>query len=145
MIELEEKLIKLIESLECEFYDMSFLKENDSDILRVSIKSKDGNTTLDKCQAVSELISPLLDIYEPCGHKYILEVSSPGIERILKTPRHFKLSIGEEILIKTFSKDEIEAIILRADDTTLTYKSEEKEYTIPYEEIKKAKTIFRWE
>lgn len=170
--EIEEKLEKSIQSLGCELYDISFLKEDNIDILRVSIMAKDSKTTLDKCQEVSEMISPLLDVYEPMSGKYTLEVSSPGIERILKTPRHFELSIGERVQVKinmetkaseTQEKETFEAIIKSADskgvgfkiinsqdfacskntsEGNITDQVEEKFY--PYHLLKKVKTIFDW-
>ncbi|PAF49264.1 ribosome maturation factor [Helicobacter sp. 12S02232-10] len=142
--ELEDKLEQMIQTLGCELYDISFLKENNIDILRVSIMAKNGNTTLDVCQEVSELISPLLDVYDPISMKYTLEVSSPGVERLLKTTRHFRHSIGEEVFVKTMDKEEFEAILKSADDKGAVFETEAGEKFYPFEDLKKVKTIFRW-
>ena len=71
------------------------------DIFRVIVTSKDG-VNLDKCAEISRLISPILDIDEPMGGKYNLEVSSPGIERKFKKPEHFIASVGLKVLFDTF-------------------------------------------
>lgn len=142
--EIEDKIDKLMQSLQCDLYDIAFLKENDTDILRISILAKDGNTTLDKCQEASELLSPLLDVYDLIKDKYTLEVSSPGIERVLKDVRNFRLSIGEEVKVKTESKDEFRAIIKEANEEGVVFKTEEEERFYPYISLKKVKTIFDW-
>lgn len=142
--EIEDKIDKLMQSLQCDLYDITFLKENDTDILRISILAKDGNTTLDKCQEASELLSPLLDVYDLIKDKYTLEVSSPGIERVLKDVRNFRLSVGEEVKVKTESKDEFRAIIKEANEEGVVFKTEEEERFYPYTSLKKVKTIFDW-
>lgn len=142
--EIEDKIDKLMQSLQCDLYDIAFLKENDTDILRISILAKDGNTTLDKCQEASELLSPLLDVYDLIKDKYTLEVSSPGIERVLKDVRNFRLSVGEEVKVKTESKDEFRAIIKEANEEGVVFKTEEEERFYPYTSLKKVKTIFDW-
>ncbi|WP_095225542.1 ribosome maturation factor RimP [Helicobacter sp. 12S02634-8] len=142
--ELETKLEATIESLGYMLYDIAFLKENDTDILRVSICVKDGNITLDQCQEVSEMISPLLDVYDPFSSQYALEVSSPGIERLLKTPRHFKLSIGEGVSVKTDTKEEFEATIKEVNTQGVTFMLSDKEQFYPFESLKKVKTLFKW-
>ena len=70
------------------FYGTQTQKTGDNLIFRVFI-TKDGGVTLDDCVKVSELISPILDVNPPVSGKYYLEVSSPGLERILSDLRHF--------------------------------------------------------
>lgn len=172
--EIEEKLEKLIHSLGCKLYDISFFKENGVDILRVSIMAENSKTTLDICQKVSEMISPLLDVYEPISNNYTLEVSSPGIERVLKTPRHFRLSVGERVQVKVSVEIEgteeqenevFEAIIKSVDSEGVNFKiikdneltdlndffksniiknQDDQERFYPYSSLKKVKTIFKW-
>lgn len=142
--EVQDKIEKAIQSTQCNLYDIAFLKENDSDILRISILAKDGNTTLDKCQEVSELISPLLDVYDFMKDKYILEVSSPGIERVLKEPRNFIFSVGEEVQVKTESKEEFRAIIKEANQEGVVFQMDSEQKFYPYTSLKKVKTIFDW-
>lgn len=142
--EAQDKIEKVIQSTQCDLYDIAFLKENDTDILRISILAKDGNTTLDKCQEVSELLSPLLDVYDFMKDKYTLEVSSPGIERVLKDERNFRLSIGEEVQVKTETKDEFRAIIKEASEEGVVFEIGNEERFYPYASLKKVKTVFEW-
>ncbi len=158
--EIIAELESIIHSCGCELYDIARIKENENDILRISIIAKDGQTTLDKCQLVSENISPFLDVKDIALESYVLEVSSPGIERVLKTPRHFKLSIGEKVHVKLDDKSEFEAIIdsandkevgflLSDEDTKLTKDKKSipqniQKKSFAYSQLKKVKTIFDW-
>lgn len=140
---LEEKLEKYIQSCGCELYSIEMAREFGQEILRISLYSKEG-ISLDQCQKVSNLISPFLDVEDPIASKYVLEVSSPGVERILKEPRHFRLSIGEEIQVKMLDKTLIEGILKSSDQEGFIVENEQGEHLIPYAQTKKVKTIFRW-
>lgn len=78
----------------CYIYDVEFVKEGGLYFLRVYV-DKDGGISLDECEAISRRLSDELDKKDPIEQNYYLEVSSPGIERKLKTPEHFARYIGE--------------------------------------------------
>lgn len=111
MAELEE----IVESCGCTLYDVSVLRENEAQILRISV-IKDGGVSLDDCELVSQSISPFLDVKDVIKDAYTLEVSSPGIERVLKNPRHFMLSCGEMVQIRLLDKQEIVGVLVKADE-----------------------------
>lgn len=92
-------------------YDIELLKENDSTLLRISLFKK-GGVSLDDCESISMLIAPILDVELQELQNYHLEVSSPGIERTLKTSTHFLCSIGEKIEIRFHDKTTLKAILL---------------------------------
>ncbi|MEJ5167986.1 MAG: ribosome maturation factor RimP [Arcobacteraceae bacterium] len=142
--ELYNALETAIKGCGVEVYDIEKLRENENYILRVSITSPDG-VNLDKCAQVSNVISPILDIYEPMSSKYNLEVSSPGIERKLKNPRQFQASIGELVEIKDFEKNKVKGKLVSADDESITIELEDGESkSYNYSEISQAKTYFQW-
>jgi len=124
-------------------YDTELVKENDQDIFRIYITSKD-EITLDKCAEISRIISPIIDLDPPINGAYFLEVSSPGIERALKKPAHFINSIGEKIKIKTNNGKKIVATILDATDENVTIEYNGKKETLKFDEINRAKTYFEW-
>lgn len=101
---LEEQIKLIVENSGLKLYDIVTTKEHERNIFRVIVTSKDG-VNLDKCAEISRLISPILDIDEPMGGKYNLEVSSPGIERKLKKPEHFIASVGELVKVKNIETD----------------------------------------
>ncbi|MDY0320493.1 MAG: ribosome maturation factor RimP [Arcobacteraceae bacterium] len=142
--ELYNALETAIKGCGVEVYDIEKLRENENYILRVSITSPDG-VNLDKCAQVSNVISPILDIYEPMSGKYNLEVSSPGIERKLKNPRQFQASVGELVEIKDFEKNKVKGKLVSADDESITIELEDGESkSYNYSEISQAKTYFQW-
>ncbi|HAG11707.1 MAG TPA: ribosome maturation factor RimP [Desulfotomaculum sp.] len=88
-----------------ELVDVEYKKEGGSWYLRVFIDKK-GGVTLDDCQALSRELDSALDSRDPIQHTYILEVSSPGIERPLKTIEDFMRFRGSMVKIITFKSQE---------------------------------------
>ncbi|TLD83556.1 ribosome maturation factor RimP [Helicobacter sp. MIT 11-5569] len=149
---LEEKIKNLVESLGFELYDILSLKENENQILRVCI-TKQGNANLmdsqkvnlEDCQEVSLALSPLLDVEMPNFEKYFLEVSSPGVERVLKTSSHYQGAVNELVKIKTLQeidgKKEFKGKLVSVGEDMLILENGAK---IPFNVIKKAQTYFEW-
>lgn len=143
MNNLEESIEIAVQGCGAEVYDIVTTKENDNNIYRVYVTSKEG-ISLDKCAEISRMISPILDIEEPMSGNYNLEVSSPGIERKLKKPQHFKASIGEKIKLKDFEKNIIKGELIYANGEEIKIKTEHGEEIITYDEISSASTYFEW-
>ena len=117
-------------------------------VLRVFVDS-DGGVDLDTVADVSEELSRGLDLRDPIPGRYTLEVSTPGLERTLKSPEHFKLSAGREVVVKTTrplvgNSNRIEGVIDSAGDTGVVLKVGGDDVTVPYEAIKSARTVFEW-
>ncbi len=142
---IEERIEGVIGSLGYLLYDVSLVKENERNILRVSLKNPNGAVSLDNCQQVSEVISPLLDVCDFLKDAYILEVSSMGLERVLKTPKHFKLSLGEKVGVKLVNKESFQAILKDANDLSADFELEDHTIkSVEYKDLKKVKTLFEW-
>ena len=88
--------------LDYELVDVEYVKENGRYFLRVYIH-KDGGVNLDDCQNMSEAVSEKLDKDDPIRNTYYLEVSSPGLDRPLKTEKDLNRNMGKDIEIKLFS------------------------------------------
>ena len=144
-MELEEQIKIAVEGCDVLLYDIVKAKENNDNIFRVYISSKDG-INLDKCQEVSNMISPILDIHEPMRGKYRLEVSSPGIERKLTKKEHFLGSIGENIKGKEYSTETFKGKLLsfENDILTLQYEDSNETFDIKYDDILSASTYYNW-
>mgnify|MGYP000353508933 CR=1 FL=1 len=97
----EELTLPIVEKYSFELVDVEFVKEGRNWYLRVYI-DKPGGITIDDCQKVNEELGDELDRVDPIPHSYILEVSSPGIDRPLKKQRDFERAIGENIQVKLF-------------------------------------------
>jgi ribosome maturation factor RimP len=105
-----------------ELVEVEYKKEGGEWYLRIYIDKEDG-ITIDDCQLVSEEVSELLDQADPIDSAYIFEVSSPGIERPLKTERDYQKSIGKLVEAKFFApiegKKAIEGILTGYTDTSV--------------------------
>ena len=144
-MELEESIKIAVEGCSVDLYDIVRTKEHKTNILRVYISHKDG-INLDQCAQVSRMLSPLLDIQEPMHGKYNLEVSSPGIERKLKTLHHFKCSIESDVKIKEYSTEIFKGKLIEVlDDGTITIDDIDNGIvTTKFEDILSASTYFQW-
>ena len=101
-----EDLIKeKIEKLGYELYDVEYAKEAKNYFLRIYIESENG-ISLDDCEKVSNEIDEPLDKSNIIAEQYFLEVSSTGIEKVLRKDNHLEKNIGEEVEVKLFKKDD---------------------------------------
>ncbi|MCD4757028.1 MAG: ribosome maturation factor RimP [Arcobacteraceae bacterium] len=143
--ELEESIKLAVEGCGVDLYDIQIAKEHKLNILRVYITSKDG-VNLDQCAHASRMISPLLDIYEPMNGKYNLEVSSPGIERKLKTLYHFSCSIGSNVKIKEYSSKVTKGKLLEVSEDGLVVIEDldKNRVQIKFDDILSAATYYDW-
>ncbi len=145
IMSLEHDIKNMVESIGLTLYDTSIVNENDETIYRVNVMSKDG-VSMDMCVEATKLLSPLLDVTPPISGEYRLEVSSPGIERKLKTLSHFQHSIGEKVKITTLDKLKIRGEILSVEGDTITVDDTISllEVSIKFSEVSKATTFFEW-
>lgn len=89
----------MINSLNCELYHIEYVKEAGEYYLRIYI-DHEGGVTLDDCEKISRKVSDFLDEEDPIEEEYILEVSSPGIDRTLFTDKHLLKYKENNIKIK---------------------------------------------
>lgn len=92
----------IADSLNFELVDVEYVKEFGNYYLRVFI-DKEGGINLDDCQSMSEILSEQLDKKDPIGTAYFLEVSSPGLDRPLKTDKDLNRNIGKDIEVSLYS------------------------------------------
>ena len=101
----EKKVLAIVEPIlaekALELADLEFVKEGPNWYLRIYI-DKEGGVTIEDCESVSRILEKKLDEKDPIEQAYILEVSSPGIDRPLKKPEHFQKYMGEIIDIKLY-------------------------------------------
>lgn len=105
MASIEERVEKLVETqikeLGYELYDVQYAKEGKDYFLRIFIDKKEG-IDLNDCEKVSGRINSILDEADYIKEQYFLEVSSPGVERIIRKDKHLQQSLGKEIEVKLF-------------------------------------------
>ena len=161
MTKLEEKIENLlkdiIEDLDYELYDVEYVKEGKNYFLRIYIDKPEGIDIKD-CEKVNDAISDLLDEANYIKEPYFLEVSSPGVERVLRRDKHLEQNKGKEIEIKLFKKaqngeKEYQGILKNFDESKIILEQikQEKEgqeqvqnIEIERKDIAHIKTIYNW-
>ena len=100
---LREKLIALceplLEQLGYELVDLEFAPGRSHAVVRVFIDRPEG-VGIEDCERVSHELSALMDVEDPVPSAYTLEVSSPGLDRVLRTPAHFQRFAGERVWVE---------------------------------------------
>lgn len=97
-----ELILPVAEELGLLLWDVEYVKEGTKMILRVTIDKEDG-VGIEDCETMHRAIDPILDEADPIEGAYYLEVSSPGIERDLRTDEHIMMSLGERVEIRLYA------------------------------------------
>jgi len=138
-------LIPILEEGGFELIDIEFVREPIGWVLRIYADRETGGITINDCQWISERIGTVLDVEDIIHHPYNLEVSSPGLDRPLKTRRDFEKQIGNVAKIKTTepldNQRNFKGEIVTTTDKSVTIHdvSRNAEVEIPFKKIKTAK------
>ena len=97
-----ELVREAVEECGCMLWDVEFVKEGPDHNLIIYIDKPEG-ISLDDCEMVNDAVEPILDETDPIEGSYYLEVSSPGLERELKTADHINAFIGERVIVKLYA------------------------------------------
>ena len=150
MANIEEKIENLIckdiNNLGYELYDVEYVKEGKDYFLRIYIDSENG-IDLNDCEKVSNAINELIDNKDYIKEQYFLEVSSPGVERILKKDKHLKDNIGKEIQVKLFrslnDKKQYKGILKEFSENYINIVND-REIKIDRKNVSQIKTVYNW-
>ena len=151
MSNIEQKTELLVEEpirdLGYELYDVEYIKEGKDYFLRIYIDSENG-IDLDDCEKVSNVVTELLDKDDYIIEQYFLEISSPGIERILKKDKHLNDNIGANIQVKLFKplngQKQFIGTLDKFDENEITIGSNNTQLNIDRKNIAQIKTIYNW-
>lgn len=151
MAKIEEKVERLIEpkiqELGYNLYDVEYVKEGKDYYLRVYI-DKDTGISLEDCELVSNDINEILDQADYIKEQYFLEVSSTGVERVLKKDKHLQSNIGTKVQVKLFKpfngQKQYEGILRDYSETTIYLETEKGILEIERQNIGQIKTVFDW-
>ena len=143
----EKRLTPIINDLGYLVYDIEYVKEGKDYYLRIYIDKKDG-IDINDCEKVTNAINPILDQEDYIKDKYFLEVSSSGLERILRKPEHFKMFIDKEICIKLFKAingtKELTGILKEYNKDFLILEINNEKLKIDCQNIAAAKSVYNW-
>ena len=128
----------IVERNNCELYHLEYVKEGGENFLRIYIDSSNG-ISLENCEKVSRATSEILDVEDPITDSYYLEVSSPGIERILYDDIHLEKYLGQNVLVDLNSlyegKKKLEGNLLGFSDAQIEIQYDGNNIAIPREKI----------
>ncbi len=145
--EIKNKIIEIItpviNAIGIELYDVEFSKMKSKGLLRVFIEKQDGVTIAD-CERVSREIEAVLDVEDPIPFSYIIEVSSPGLDRPLKELNDFKRYSGKTVRVVTHEPIDKQTFfigkIMDVGDNEISFLlPKDKKVIIPYKNISKAR------
>lgn len=150
---LEHELERRVEALGFEFVHLETAGNSARPILRLRIDRPDSQpgrgVTLEECSAVSRALERYLDELPELSDTYVLEVSSPGLERPLTRARHFQRFLGREARFRT-AGERLQGTLLgvegdAGEERVLVRRSDGAELTIPLADVQNANLIHRWE
>lgn len=142
----QEKIYPMIQELGFEIEYVEFVKEGQNQILRVVLDKPNATVSIDDCELVSRAIEAIVD--ELITKEYVLEVSSPGIERQLKNMKLFKKYVGHEIMVKLFQKKELDKELtgilkkVEENESNIVLECNGKDIIINKQEIAAAHTVY---
>jgi ribosome maturation factor RimP len=131
-----------------ELFDLELTGSGSGRILRV-VLDREGGVDLDAITVATEAISPVLDS-EPTllPGPYALEVSSPGLERPLRRPDHYRRVVGATVSVKTRDDQgaarRVRGVLTSADDDGFTLDVDGRAERIAYADVTQARTVFEW-
>jgi ribosome maturation factor RimP len=132
----------VIEAAGLELIEVEYQREPHGWVLRLFIDREEG-VGLDDCAQMSRVIGDLMDVTDPVPNAYHLELSSPGLNRPLRRPQHYKKYIGQVIELRTIvpagSRRKFKGILLAADDSQITLECAGQAHLIQLSNVEKAR------
>ena len=140
--EIAELIKPTILSMGYELWGLNVGQQNNSLKFTLYIDSVNG-INIDDCEKVSNQVTHLLDTEEVCGSEYVLEVSSPGFDRVLITKDHFNRYLEEKVKVKlkwlVNNRKNIKGVIKNVTDDYVIIDDENESYEIKYDSIDSAR------
>ena len=145
---LEQRLIQMlespVESLGFELWGIEFVRAGKHSTLRVFIDHENG-ITVENCAEVSHQVSSILDVEDPITTEYNLEVSSPGMDRLLFKPSQYEKYLGEQVSLTlrmaVNNRRKYKGVITRIEDEMLVLVVDGNEETVAFANIQQANLV----
>ena len=143
-MDLETPLRALLTPLGLDLYDMELVAGS----LNVTV-TREGGVDLEMVTKANRVISEWLDVNDPIAGRYTLDVSSPGLERRLRTSGHFRSAIGEVVTLRERRDGDttrrLEGIVVAVNDQTVTLDDDEHgRVDVVLAKVERARTVFKW-
>ena len=147
---LEQKMAELVaptvEMLGFELWGLEYIPAGKQSTLRIYIDRPDeASVTVDDCGKVSHQISALLDVEDPIQSAYMLEISSPGMDRPLFKPAQFSAYQGQTVQVRAsgeiLGRKRFKGVMTEVSDDGIVVEVDNEAYDIPFEMIEKANVV----
>ena len=153
MASIEERVETLvknpIENLGYQLYDVQYAKEGKDYFLRIFIENQNGQISLEDCEKVNNEIEELLDTADYIKEQYFLEVSSTGVEKIIRKEKHLEENIDEYISINLFkpinNSKEFIGILKKFDDEAIYIEVNGEVIELERKNISLIKKYYDWD
>jgi len=140
--QITDMLAATVEALGYELWGVEYLSQGKHSVLRIYIDSANG-ITVDDCAAVSEQAGSVLDVEDPITGEYTLEVSSPGMDRLLFRPEQYPGYVGEILDVRLRSpfdgRRRYKGILKGIEGDDVVIQVDDQEYLLPHSAIEKAR------
>jgi len=141
---LDNLITNTVTGLGYQLWGYEYRPHSESALLRIFIEKNNG-ISIDDCATVSRQMGAVLDVENIIPVAYILEVSSPGMDRVLFTPEQYQDYLGETIKIRTRTpiaeRRNFKGSLLETNDTAVTIKVDNQEFKIPFDSIDRARLV----
>lgn len=141
---LDDIVKNTVEGLGFELWGYEYRPHSESALLRIFIEKAQG-ISVDDCASVSRQVGAVLDVENIIPVAYILEVSSPGMDRVLFKAEQYQDYIGESLKIRTRTRLDdrrnFKGSLVSASESLVTIKVDNQEFEIPYESIDRARLV----
>ncbi|MBM0105285.1 ribosome maturation factor RimP [Steroidobacter sp. S1-65] len=142
--QLGELLGPVVANLGYELWEIEYAPRAGGGLLRLYIDSPDG-ISLDDCERVSRAVSAVLDEADPIPNEYTLEVSSPGLDRVLRTRAHFERFNGERVKVEMIQqingRKRFQGRLKQVGESEITLEMDGGEVSLPIEDIHRARLV----
>ena len=132
---------------EMELVELTCRPQGRQQVIRFLV-DKVGGVTLQECAKVNQLLGQALDAVSLIEDSYMLEVSSPGLDRPLVTKRDFERALGEDLQVDLRTDDgrgsAVEGMLLAVQHEAVVLKTSSGNITVPFGQVKQAKKAIRW-
>ena len=146
--DIEALLAPVVALEQCEIWGVEYRSQGRHSKLSIYIDSADG-VGVDDCERVSRRVSDVLDVEEVLNGTYTLEVSSPGMDRILFKPQQYEHCVGEEIDVRlNYPVDgtkRIKGVLMGLENGEVVVRTGEDEYLLPLENVQRARVVPRFD
>ena len=141
----KEAILPTVTELGYDIWDITYSKVGADYHLEITI-DKEGGINIEDCEKVHRAIDPILDEIDPIEGFYYLDVSSPGVERELRTAEHISRSIGEKVEAKLFAPKDgrrsIVGILSAFEGTNITITEQSGDVVLAQSEVSKLTTVY---